>query len=364
MAPLSFAVLSVLFHELPSDERLAESLSSLIDTDLIIHEHVLKRPGDLVDLEEEDEPDSMRLLLSCSISCPDGRNLEELLEGLLVRVDIVKKVSLWLTSPVPVPLYGGTLKDLVVTNSILHACSIMQQNGLVFMRGAVEAERIDDLRAVAKERIAQVEALIKVHRPEIRLGLDLFAYEEMASRGIHRFDVVFQENDERSRPIFQLARNAPWVTLIQKQLLDVSMNTREASNGPSFSIIASVVYSDPGSEDQEWHSDGPHQGKDCYAICVFLPLIDLDKKVGFTQFYPRSHTRSMLGMGGAALATGSAVNAIVNRGDAVLYDYRTMHRGIGNKSEGTRRPILQLLYHRPDYKEARNYGKQSIIDKR
>jgi ectoine hydroxylase-related dioxygenase (phytanoyl-CoA dioxygenase family) len=228
----------------------------------------------------------------------------------------------------------------------------MHENGLGFMKEAIGLEVVERLLQIAEARILEVEAKIRTGHPNIRLGVDLFALQEVASRGIHRYDVLFDEEDPQSSLIFELSRTtAPWVKYIQKIL-----GTSELH------ILASVVYSDPGSEDQEWHSDGPHQGKDSYAVCVFLPLIDLDATVGFTQFYPRSHRhQALLGMGGASLATGSALDAIFNRGDAILYDYRTIHRGIGNRSIGTRRPLLQLVYHTNSYKESRNYGKEELL---
>jgi len=44
---------------------------------------------------------------------------------------------------------------------------------------------------------------------------------------------------------------------------------------------------------------------DPYALCVFVPLIDLDQDVGFTQFWPGSHRYNGLwGFGGAATSLG------------------------------------------------------------
>ena len=63
-----------------------------------------------------------------------------------------------------------------------------------------------------------------------------------------------------------------------------------------------------------WHADGGHlegasdAGWDCdstdnkltspYAICLFVPLIDLNPTVGFTQFWPGSHRyKDLVGFG-------------------------------------------------------------------
>eukprot|EP00798_Chlamydomonas_sp_ICE-L_P020422 gene20422-27207_t len=121
----------------------------------------------------------------------------------------------------------------------------------------------------------------------------------------------------------------------------------------------------------DWHSDGPHTGQDAnwdgkggsppYVVCVFIPLIDLDPEVGFTQFWPKSHHYSQLiGFGPAACIIGAAVDGVIPAGGCVMYDYRLMHRGMPNRSRATLRPLIQLLYHKPSYKEKRNYAGKSI----
>lgn len=127
-----------------------------------------------------------------------------------------------------------------------------------------------------------------------------------------------------------------------------------------------------------------------YAMCVFVPLMDLSEEVGFTQFWPGTHlheqligqcssaeyllslpsspwfsliTRSLCvsGFGPACPVLDCQVDGIVPRGSAVMYDYRTLHRGMGNRSAATERRVLQLLYRLPTYTEQRNYGKEALL---
>jgi len=100
-----------------------------------------------------------------------------------------------------------------------------------------------------------------------------------------------------------------------------------------------------------------------YAMCAFVPLIDLNPEVGFTQFWLGSHKHSgLVGLGPGCPVIGGGVDAAAPAGSCILYDYRLMHRGMPNRSEGTERAVLQFLYHLPDYVEARNYGSASIFD--
>lgn len=97
---------------------------------------------------------------------------------------------------------------------------------------------------------------------------------------------------------------------------------------------------------QEWHSDGPPaaQADQPYAVCVFVPLLDLSPATGCTQFWPGSHVHAhLLGFGPAAVVLETAVDGLVAAGDAVLYDYRVLHRGLPNECEGIRRDVLQVL---------------------
>eukprot|EP00960_Hanusia_phi_P007801 223289-Hanusia_phi.AAC.3 len=148
----------------------------------------------------------------------------------------------------------------------------------------------------------------------------------------------------------------------------------------------SVIYSRPGADDQDWHSDGPHLSvpshhlksvkllcsapccvEDCtspiqsaspYAFCVFLALIDLDQLVGFTQVPlscqgayinltccssgPARITKLALPVSAqlllswavqvtgyvafARLTPRLAVDGVVGAGGVVMYDYRLLYR--------------------------------------
>eukprot|EP00056_Hartaetosiga_gracilis_P001276 m.43917 g.43917 ORF g.43917 m.43917 type:complete len:182 (-) comp10571_c0_seq2:121-666(-) len=99
-----------------------------------------------------------------------------------------------------------------------------------------------------------------------------------------------------------------------------------------------------------------------FAVCVFMPLITLNKTVGFTQFWPGSHKYDeLIGFGAVCPLLECELDAIVDVGNAVVYDYRLIHRGMPNMSSGTERPLIQFLYHVPQYVENRNYGKESLF---
>ena len=58
-------------------------------------------------------------------------------------------------------------------------------------------------------------------------------------------------------------------------------------------------------------------------------------------------------------ATLSTFDAKGAAGDGVWYDYRTMHRGMPNKSQVVR-PVVQIIFKKKWYVERANYGDETI----
>ncbi|KAH8072605.1 phytanoyl-CoA dioxygenase [Aureococcus anophagefferens] len=110
-----------------------------------------------------------------------------------------------------------------------------------------------------------------------------------------------------------------------------------------------LVASFPGSDDQPWHADGvklfPGHGGElpAHALNWFVPLAAL----------------------GAELARGGAPRDVfapeLAPGDLLVYDQRTVHRGVANVSQHSR-PILYLLFCRPWFREHINFGSTSLFD--
>ncbi|GAX76815.1 hypothetical protein CEUSTIGMA_g4261.t1 [Chlamydomonas eustigma] len=306
-------------------------------------------------------------------------------EEQLSMATMLQSCELWLTAPCLIPMRAWSMEDLTcdlhdhsdrygtmascaARNECLVAkgVELMRTAGMVLLPDSLTVHKVQEVGVVAREHIARAEKAVKRKAPDIRLGTDLFAFKEFASRGIQRFDLLLDETLEGTAAMLcEISNTTPWVPVVKALL------------GCEFHCTASIVYSRPGSETQEWHTDGAHYGRDVgwddhdpwdaaapYALCCFIPLIDLDQEVGFTQFWPGTHTRSgLLGFGGAATLLGCAVDAVVQAGSCIMYDYRLMHRGMPNKSVGTERPLLQLLYHKQSYKETKNYGLKSLFSK-
>ncbi|KAL9183183.1 hypothetical protein ACHAXT_004970 [Thalassiosira profunda] len=91
---------------------------------------------------------------------------------------------------------------------------------------------------------------------------------------------------------------------------------------------AGFLVNEPGSTSQNWHRDGLDGFIDC-----FVPLIDLTDEMGPTAIKPCTHTYT------GSVDTASDVDILMplmRKGEVLLFDYRTIHRGQGNRSESSR----------------------------
>jgi hypothetical protein len=322
------------------------------------------------------------VIMLCTFSLIEDRGGSDILSELLSALDMVKEIELLMSAPCLVPLLRRhCLAQLTVTGNCNQDITLFHQTGLVVMQQTATADKLARLREASSARIAQADVALKEKHPEISVGDDMFSFKEMSSRHRHRFDLVFG-NDAGGDCVRAFAASAPWVPLV-RHLLSGNMNADFEEATANEAITAeeplccdcSVVYSRPGADNQDWHCDGGHLGADAgwedegsepmaqpYAVCVFLALCDLDTTVGYTQFWLGSHKqKGLLGFGPAASVVGGDFDGLVQAGGCVVYDYRTMHRGIENKSEATERALLQFVYHVPSYIESKNYGTSSLF---
>ena len=149
---------------------------------------------------------------------------------------------------------------------------------------------------------------------------------------------------------------------------------KEIFKGEDYYLLGcSVVVScaDPGSADQQWHVDGGHvDGENhlpCHCLNVFIPLVDLEPSLGPTEVRPGTHVYSrdmskmMLGAK-ARKELKTPVAPLLKKGDALLFDYRVLHRGKANVSETDDRPMLVLTYAKTWFKDVFNFPNRSLED--
>lgn len=271
----------------------------------------------------------------------------EIVEILLQETSIIGNAEVLLILPdTPIPLMPTTDLPTVATADTFH------QYGLVGMKDAMDD--VDGLHRHAMQEFERLYDALQKH------GTTKKHFSEIMARDHFRFDFRL---DLDSHGVWrEYEENGRWKPLVNDVL------------GPTNRLVkCGCVLSLPSCGMQYWHSDGVHRGKSAdfdsqdaaltHALCVFVPLIDLTEATGCTEFWAGSHKYSkLLQKGGEQSLPGGTLGSM-KKGDALLYDYRTIHRGTANSSRSAR-PVCYFLYAREGYEdvEDQNFRNESVFD--
>ena len=159
-------------------------------------------------------------------------------------------------------------------------------------------------------------------------------------------------------------------TFVQHPFLHVFL---ESVLGEGYHMIhADMLTSFPGAEDQTWHVDGGHRpGATEHlppeVLNIFVALDDVTLEMGPTELRPGTHkltrdmSRQMLG----AMITRRLrpkIRPPMRKGDMVIFDYRTLHRGVANAATRPR-PVMGLTFAKHSYvADIVNIPKRSVFD--
>ena len=245
-------------------------------------------------------------------------------------------------------------------------------------RGIISAEICDGASNAAQERLAELHRRIE-SRGEDPNGADgEYRYLEVVCRdpGGNRFDmpVGWMADDVESddakctrssfdhpgMPVEREHENAleafhseldGIVSPVVQRLFD---SYETGSDDPASMSVASAGFliNRPGSTAQKWHKDGPDQG----FVDAFVPLIDVSAELGPTEVQIGTHTADQKGTREDNEEEPFiychenwkdmpySVAPILKKGEILLLDYRTVHRGLGNSSPLTTRPLAYAVY--------------------
>jgi hypothetical protein len=246
-------------------------------------------------------------------------------------------------------------------------------NGVVLLKGSTNAfevrneklacaagfvqDRLRVLRAVAADAGAGAED----HRLKTA---------ELVRRSPGRYDLVVpthDPSDDCAAPILALLEGAPWLPFVRHVL------------GNSARLIhAGCVCSLPGSAVQGIHRDGKHlfsssesggSALPTHCLTVFLPLVPLTSAIGPTQFWPGTHAEfgdaPHANARSVTFAASPEISGIESQrvavpGDAIIFDYRILHRGLPNDSEQAR-PLAYFTFAKPWFSDVTNYTNTSLF---
>lgn len=139
-------------------------------------------------------------------------------------------------------------------------------------------------------------------------------------------------------------------------------------------VVEAYPYDRP--HPQEWHRDGQALSSDPtvqlapHCLNLFVPLVDITDEVGPTEFWLGTHIEAaykklqveqQISTTPKPGPNGSTIRVLAPAGSAILFDYRTIHRGAANSS-GTPRRVLYLTYARKWFTDAKNFNAPSILE--
>jgi len=232
------------------------------------------------------------------------------------------------------------------------ATTILSEHGVVLLKGALPTELVDEAAAAVTDSFGQCRAALKDRglKPQ-----KPFAFAEIAHRSKLRYDM--QVAEAATALPRALVESPPWRPLLERCLGEDHID-----------LFQGAVIAEPGAANQQPHMDGGHlyQGTHGYeqaqnpphCLNVFVPLVDVTEENGPTEFWPGSH---VLTQARAAFADMSpSVSLAGARGDAIIFDYRVVHRGRENAADASR-PVLYLTSSRSWFRDAQNFPEERLL---
>lgn len=237
------------------------------------------------------------------------------------------------------------------------AASALHDDGYVAIKGVADAEFLVECGDAALAALGECHAAIG-DRGEGPLGVgQKHGYREVTQRMVGRYEM---RHGVGGGPLARLRETV--------EASAAGAAAREALGGESVVIGVSVVIADEDCDAQTWHVDGGHVRSDAHepahCVNVFVPLVDL-RNGGGTEFRPGSHYLSrdlkrMLFLAKIKKTLRPTVVPELSPGDAVVFDYRVLHRGTRNTSGGPR-PVFVVTLARPWFRDLVNFPRRRLF---
>lgn len=282
---------------------------------------------------------------------PPGPSLEELSVVVSTEEQCASRLS------------EDTLRDVVRT---------LDTHGVVRLQRAwaADSEIVDP---VAQALHANYESLAAKLAAKGITANESFAYQQIIHRSLGRYDMSLEEHmnlgttipasdDEEAAEsigiqIIQFLLAAP----IWKQILTAVIGADYKIN------FTAALHARPGALEQKPHMDGGHlfhsthgsmYQAPLHALQMFLPMCVTPVDRGPTEFWPGTHLAST----GASPAMAPLLPSVAMEctpGDAIIFDFRVMHRGMANRSSKWR-PVLYQTCSRNWFTDDFNFPELSI----
>ena len=225
-------------------------------------------------------------------------------------------------------------------------------DGYCVAPGIVDASQLDECRAAALDALDECKA----RDPTMGVGQKC-GYREIVQRMPGRYEL---RHGLDKAPLVALRRRveASRAFAAARRILQNEMRV----------LGCSVVIADEDCAAQAWHVDGAHMSPSSHSpphvLNIFVPLVDVTKGGG-TEIKPGSHfltrnlTKQML-LARIKKTLRSPLVPLVSPGDALLFDYRVLHRGTLNNTGGPR-PVFVVTVAKPWFRDLVNFPKRALF---
>ena len=172
-------------------------------------------------------------------------------------------------------------------------------------------------------------------------------------------------------------------------------NNEAMKKEKKYNVICSMLISTYGAHSQKFHIDTKHindkypQGGfaedehwTAHILNVFIPLLNITTEdLGPTELIPKSHYESRILYSDSSnkiqhttlqkqqaqskmrQSDHQPIAPLLNVGDVLMFDFRTLHRGLSNIDEREiNRPMLVLAFSIPSFEDEANWPGPSIFD--
>jgi hypothetical protein len=247
------------------------------------------------------------------------------------------------------------------STSAASAAACYARHGLFYMHNVLSAEDLATLQEAAAINFGEIlRTLVLKEVLASRAGeaSPPVRYAEVVERDGGRYD---SRHGFGSGPLSRLLRGPESSATLVEALRGVLGDDAEVvALGQIVALSPEWELLDPeDDEDQAWHTDG-RGSTETDALTLFIPLVDTTEENGATQFVLGSQNK----VGEYAAAAPDALEAeavtlCLPAGSAVAFDYRTLHRGLRNRTP-TDRPVLYAIVGRPVYRSDGAKGLPSL----
>ena len=251
----------------------------------------------------------------------------------------------------------GTFGKFGKQSKASEAADTFSQFGLVLVPDIFPKDIMERGYAQAMEAFQEIMDVYEKKSIEKKVGTK-WGYKEIVMRSQGRFEMNYKMNEGVFAQL-NVESNS-WF----KEFFDKAI-------GPDWTLRRqSLLVSFPGAEGMQWHTDGDHVSKSrhlpAHYVNVFIALRDISLEQGPTELRPASHflTRNLgklMFLAKIKKRLHNPVTPVAAQGDAVIFDYRTLHRGTPNVSDRPRAQ-LELVFSSERYLDLLNFPKRSIFD--